>query len=84
MSLLKLVTPEEAKRVWLSIPDPSARRVAKALTQSGRRVHAMERGAGRRQLRPVRHAGDVAVEGLHHSEDELPHAFTPPHRFPAG
>ncbi len=39
MSLLKPVTPEEAKRVWVSIPNPSARRVAKALTQSGRRVH---------------------------------------------
>jgi hypothetical protein len=25
--------------VWVSIPNPSARRVAKALTQSGRRVH---------------------------------------------
>ena len=39
MSLLKPVTPEEAKRVWVAIPNPSARRVAKALTQSGRRVH---------------------------------------------
>jgi hypothetical protein len=39
MSLLKPVTPEEAKRVWVSIPNPSSRRVAKALTQSGRRVH---------------------------------------------
>ncbi len=39
MSILKPVTPEEAKRVWVSIPNPSARRVAKALTLSGRRVH---------------------------------------------
>jgi hypothetical protein len=39
MSLLKRVTPAEAKIVWASIPNPSARRVAKALTQSGRRVH---------------------------------------------
>jgi hypothetical protein len=39
MSSLKPVTPEEAKRVWVSVPNPSARRVAKALTQSGRRVH---------------------------------------------
>src|SRR5215467_4811315 len=39
MSSLKPVTPKEAKRVWVSIPNPSARRVAKALTQSGRRVH---------------------------------------------
>jgi hypothetical protein len=39
MSLLKPVTPEEAKRVWVAIPNPSARRVAKGLIQSGRRVH---------------------------------------------
>jgi hypothetical protein len=39
MSVLRPVTPEEAKCVWVSIPNPSARRVAKALTQSGRRVH---------------------------------------------
>jgi hypothetical protein len=39
MSVLKPVTPEEAKSVWVSIPNPSARRVAKALTQSGRRIH---------------------------------------------
>src|SRR5215831_11574918 len=39
MRSLKRVTPGEAKVIWASIPNPSARRVAKALTQSGRRVH---------------------------------------------
>jgi hypothetical protein len=33
------VTPREAKLVWDRMPNPSARRVATALTQSGRRVH---------------------------------------------
>jgi ATP-dependent helicase YprA (DUF1998 family) len=35
----KRVTPEEARKVWKSIRKPSARRVARALTQSGRPVH---------------------------------------------
>jgi hypothetical protein len=35
----KPVTPDEAMAVWSSIPNPSARRVAKALNQAGRRVH---------------------------------------------
>src|SRR5262245_63546984 len=56
-----------------------------------------ERISGRRQFqpahdardvavrsRPARDAGDVAVERLHHSEYELAHSLTPPHRFPAG
>jgi len=46
MSLLKPVTPEEAKRAWVSIPNPSARRVAKALTQSGRRFITRPSPAG--------------------------------------
>jgi hypothetical protein len=33
--------------------------------------------AGRREFQPIRDAVDVAVEGLHHAEDELAHAFTP-------
>jgi hypothetical protein len=33
------VSPREAETVWNSIQDPSARRVAKALIQAGRRVH---------------------------------------------
>ena len=39
MSAMKPVTPDEAATVWRTIPNPSARRVAKALTQAGRRVH---------------------------------------------
>ena len=35
----KPVTPDEAMAVWSSIPNPSARRVAKALNQADRRVH---------------------------------------------
>jgi hypothetical protein len=57
MSLLKPVTPEDAKRVWVSIPNPSARRVAKALTQSGRRVHHSTVARWRAQdWRPVAHS----------------------------
>ena len=33
------VTPAEAMRVWSSMKNPSARSVAKALSQAGRRVH---------------------------------------------
>ncbi len=75
MSLLKPVIPEEAKRVWVSIPNPSARRVAKALTQSGRRVHHSTVARWRAQdWRPVAHSLhpleaarqslDMAVGGL--------------------
>src|SRR5512143_4244869 len=39
----------------------------------------MECRTGRRELRAARDASDVAVEGLHHSEDELSHTLTPPH-----
>src|SRR6185436_12973301 len=39
-----------------------------------------KRNARRRQLQLVRDAIDVAVEGLHHAENELAHALTPPHR----
>jgi hypothetical protein len=57
MSMLKPVTPEEAKLVWASIPNPSARRVAKALTQSGRRVHHSTIARWRAQdWRPVAHS----------------------------
>jgi hypothetical protein len=57
MSLLKPVTPEEAKRVWVSIPNPSARRVARALSQSGRRVHHSTIARWRAEdWRPVAHS----------------------------
>jgi hypothetical protein len=56
MSLLKPVTPEEAKRVWVAIPNRSSRRVAKALTQSGRRVHHSTIARWRAEdWRPVAH-----------------------------
>src|SRR5206468_7533434 len=35
-------------------------------------------------VQPARDAIDVAVEGLHHAENELTHALTPPHRCPTG
>jgi hypothetical protein len=57
VSTLKPVTPDEAKLVWASIPNPSARRVARALTQSGRRVHHSTIARWRAQdWRPVAHS----------------------------
>ena len=38
-----------------------------------------KRNARRRQFQPARDAIDIAVEGLHHAENELTHALTPPH-----
>src|SRR5262249_1525626 len=68
MSLLKPVTPDEAKRVWVSIPNPSARRVAKALTQSGRRVHhstvARWRAENWRPVTPDLHPLEAAKQRL--------------------
>jgi hypothetical protein len=42
MSAIKPVTPDAAAAVWRSIPNASARNVAKAMTQAGRRVHFSE------------------------------------------
>jgi hypothetical protein len=39
MSLRQPVTPAEAQAVWENISEPSSRRVARALSQAGRRVH---------------------------------------------
>src|SRR5271167_1595809 len=39
MRSLKPVTPEEALAVWSSIKNPSARSVARALSQTGRTIH---------------------------------------------
>jgi hypothetical protein len=39
MKTPKPVTPAEAKIVWATLRNPSARRVAKALSQAGRRIH---------------------------------------------
>ena len=59
MRAIKPVTPDEAATVWCSIPDPSARKVAKTLTQAGRRVHFSTIARWRAQgWRPV-------VNGLH-------------------
>jgi hypothetical protein len=39
MRLPHLVTPAEAQAVWENISEPSTRRVARALSQGGQRVH---------------------------------------------
>ena len=39
MNVSKPVTPSEARAVWSRIPNPSARRVARALSQAGRPIH---------------------------------------------
>jgi hypothetical protein len=39
MKSIKSVTPRKARAVWDSLKNPSARSVARALSQSGRRVH---------------------------------------------
>jgi hypothetical protein len=33
------ITPDEAKAVWTAVKNPSARRVARAMTQTGRKIH---------------------------------------------
>src|SRR5262249_8496189 len=49
-------------------------------------IHEMtrKRGVRWRQFQLARDAIDVAVEGLHHAENELAHTFTPPPRCPTG
>jgi hypothetical protein len=39
MKAIRSITPREAKAVWDSLKSPSARTVARAMTQAGRRVH---------------------------------------------
>jgi hypothetical protein len=39
---------------------------------------AMELIAGPRQLRAASRTGNIAVERLHHAENELPHVVAPP------
>jgi hypothetical protein len=59
MSLLKPVSPDEAKAVWATIKNPSARRVARAMTQAGRKIHHSTIARWRAQgWRPV-------AQGLH-------------------
>ena len=68
MSAIKPVTPDEAAAVWRSIPNPSARRVAKALTQAGRRVHfstvARWRSEGWRPVSSGSHPIEAARQSL--------------------
>ena len=68
MSAMKPVTPDEAAKVWRSIPNPSARRVARALTQAGRRVHfatvARWRAEGWRPVASGPHPIDAARGAL--------------------
>jgi hypothetical protein len=89
MSSIKPVTPDEAAAVWRSIQNPSARRVAKALTQAGRRVHfatiARWRSQGWRPVangpRPIqtaREALEVAARLLTGDPAIGAEVFTPP------
>jgi hypothetical protein len=68
MSSIKPVIPDEAAAVWRSIPNPSARRVAKALTQAGRRVHfstvARWRSEGWRPVSSGSHPIEAARQSL--------------------
>ena len=68
MGAMKPVTPDEAATVWRSIPNPSARRVARALTQAGRRVHfatvARWRAQGWRPVASGPHPIEAARDAL--------------------
>jgi hypothetical protein len=68
MKLLKPVTPREARAVWSSIPNPSVRRVAQALSQAGRKVHpstiARWHAAGWRPVAYAQHPLEAASDSL--------------------
>src|SRR6516165_12748267 len=68
MSTIQRVSPDEAAIVWRSIRNPSARRVARALTQAGRRVHfatvARWRAEGWRPVASGPHPIDAARGAL--------------------
>ena len=68
MSSLKPVTPAEAKAVWSTIRNPSARGVADALSQAGRPVHfatvARWRAQGWRHVQHGPHPVEAAREAL--------------------
>jgi hypothetical protein len=68
MRSLKPVTPEEAMAVWSSIKNPSARSVARALSQTGRKVHhstiARWCAGGWRPVAHRPHPVDVARQAL--------------------
>ena len=72
------ITPQEAERVWKSQARPSARSVARALTQAGRPVHFTTVARWKRQELLTR-TQSVELEGS--PEDpfaELPPPVTPP------
>jgi hypothetical protein len=68
MRSLKPVTPAEAKAVWSTIRNPSARNVADALSQAGRPVHfstiARWRAQGWRHVQHGPHPIEAALEVL--------------------
>lgn len=68
MNILSPVTPNEASIVWNSIARPSARRVARSLSQAGRRVHhstvARWRAEGWRPVESGLHPLDAARQAL--------------------
>ena len=68
MKSVKPVSPAEARAVWASIPNPSVRRVASALTQAGRRVHpstiARWHAAGWRSVAYAQHPLEAASDSL--------------------
>jgi len=69
MASLKAVTPAEALAVWKSLKNPTARMVAKVLTQAGRRVHHATISRWRAQgWRPVAH-GPHPIEGARNALD---------------
>src|SRR5206468_9564758 len=72
------ITPQEAERVWKSQARPSARTVARALTQAGRPVHFTTVARWKRQ-ELLTTTQSVELEGS--PEDpfaELPPPVTPP------
>ena len=76
MNTPKPVTPAEAKIVWATLRNPSARRVAKALSQAGRRVHHSTIARWRAQgWRSVVH-GPHPVEAAHQAVDVAARVLT--------
>jgi hypothetical protein len=73
MTLPALVTPAEAKAVWDRMDHPSSRRVATALTQSGRPVHfstvARWKAEGWRSVQSGAHPLEMARRAI---DDALP------------
>jgi hypothetical protein len=68
MNTIEPVTPDEAAIVWRSIRNPSARSVARALSQAGRRIHhstiARWRSQGWRAVTSGPHPIEAARDAL--------------------